>query len=76
MTIQILEDLLQLCMMDFDGILEEHLPLVELVYNNSYHESIGMTPFEALYCRLCRMPMYWLEGDELSIVSPELLWDS
>ena len=55
-TIQILEDLLRSCLMDFGGSWEEHLPLVEFVYNNSYLASIGMAPFEALYGRPCRTP--------------------
>lgn len=35
--------------MDIHGSWEEHLPLVEYVYNNSYQTSIGMTSFEVLY---------------------------
>ena len=30
--------------MDFQGSWEEHLSLVEFVYNNSYHSTIGMNP--------------------------------
>ena len=36
MTIQILEDMLRACVLDHKGSLEEHLPLVEFAYNNSY----------------------------------------
>ena len=35
-TIQVLEDMLQACVLDHKGIWEEHLPLVEFAYNNSY----------------------------------------
>jgi hypothetical protein len=28
---------------------DKHLPLAEFLYNNSYQESIKMSPFEALY---------------------------
>ncbi|RVW67380.1 Transposon Ty3-G Gag-Pol polyprotein [Vitis vinifera] len=31
---------------------DDHLPLVEFAYNNSFQASIGMAPFEALYERL------------------------
>ena len=44
-TIQILEDLLRFCVLDFGGSWDEHLPLVEFAYNNSYQASIGMAPF-------------------------------
>ena len=39
-TIQILEDMLQACVLDLKGSWEEHLPLVEFAYNNSYQVSI------------------------------------
>ncbi|GKA45558.1 putative reverse transcriptase domain-containing protein [Tanacetum coccineum] len=48
-TIQTLEDMLRACAIDFGKGWVNHLPLVELSYNNSYHASIKATPFEALY---------------------------
>nr|GEX43808.1 putative reverse transcriptase domain-containing protein [Tanacetum cinerariifolium] len=39
-TIQMLEDMLRACVMDFGGSWDAHLPLVEFSYNNSYHTSI------------------------------------
>ena len=53
-TIQILEDMLRACVLDFRGSWEDHLPLVEFAYNNSYQSSIEMAPYEALYGRPCR----------------------
>ena len=47
-TIQILEDMLGAYVLDHRGSWEEHLPTVEFSYNNSYQESIQMTPYEAL----------------------------
>ena len=35
-TIQTLEDMLQACVLALKGGWEEHLPLVEFAYNNSY----------------------------------------
>ena len=61
MTIQVLEDMLRACVLDFKGSLEEHLPLVEFAYNNSYQASIQMAPYEALYGRPCRSPIFWTE---------------
>ena len=49
MTIQMLEDMLRACVLDHKGSWEEHFPLVEFAYNNSYQESIQMAPYEALY---------------------------
>lgn len=43
-TIQTLEDMLRACALDWTGSWDEHLPLVEFAYNNSYHASIGMAP--------------------------------
>ena len=55
-TIQVLEDMLRACVLDHKGSWEEHLPLVEFAYNNSYQASIQMAPYEALYGRPCRSP--------------------
>ncbi|GKE63326.1 reverse transcriptase domain-containing protein [Tanacetum coccineum] len=57
-TIQTLEDMLQACVIDFGKGWEKHLPLVEFSYNNSYHVSIKAAPFEALYGRKCRSPVW------------------
>ena len=56
-TIQTLEDMLRI--VDFGNGWENHLPLVEFSYNNSYHTSIQAAPFEALYGRKCRSPICW-----------------
>nr|GEX37074.1 hypothetical protein [Tanacetum cinerariifolium] len=55
-TIQTLEDMLCACMIDFGSGWDKHLPLAEFSYNNSYHASIKVAPFEALYGRKCRSP--------------------
>lgn len=47
--------------------------LVEFAYNNSWHASIGMPPFEALYGRKCRAPTCWDEVGERDIEGPELV---
>ena len=44
-TIQVLEDMLRACILDHKGSWEEHLPLVEFAYNNSYQASIQMAPY-------------------------------
>ena len=72
-TIQTLEDMLRLCVLDFQGNWETHLPLVEFAYNNSFHASIGMAPYEALYGRKCRSPVCWTEVGERQILGPEIV---
>ncbi|GJT98294.1 putative reverse transcriptase domain-containing protein [Tanacetum coccineum] len=63
-TIQTLEDMLRACVLDFGKGWDRHLPLVEFSYNNSYHTSIKVAPFEALYGRKCRSPICWAEVGE------------
>ncbi|GKC66033.1 putative reverse transcriptase domain-containing protein [Tanacetum coccineum] len=48
-TIQTLEDVLKACFLDFEGSWDVHLPLVEFLYNNSYHSSMRCVSFEALW---------------------------
>ena len=74
--IQVLEDMLRACVLDHKGSWEEHLPLVEFAYNNSYQASIQMAPYEALYGRSCRSPLCWTEVGESSITGPDLIRDT
>ena len=72
-TIQTLEDMLRACVLNFQGSWEEHLPFIEFAYNNSFHASIGMAPYEALYGRKCRSPVCWDEVGESKLVGPEII---
>ena len=65
-TIQMVKDILRACILDLKGSWEEHFPLVEFAYNNSYLASIQMTPYEALYGRPCRSIVCWTEVGERS----------
>ena len=56
--------------MDFGGSWEDHLPLVEFAYNNSFHSAIQMTLFEALYGRPCRTPTLWNEVGAAQLLGP------
>ncbi|XP_073061824.1 uncharacterized protein [Primulina eburnea] len=40
---------------------------------HSYQSSIGMAPYEALYGRKCRSPLYWEEVGERKMLGPELV---
>ena len=68
--------MLRACVLDLKGTWEEHLPLVEFAYNNSYQASIQMAPYEALYGRPCRSPICWTEVEESSITSSDLIRDT
>ena len=72
-TIQTLEDMLRLCVLDFGGSWDTYLPLVEFAYNNSYHSSIEMAPYEALYGRKCRSPICWDEVGERKLTGAEII---
>jgi hypothetical protein len=67
--------MLRLCVLDFKGNWIKHLPLVEFAYNNSFQETIGMAPYEALYGRKCRSPLYWDEVGEKHLIGPEMIQD-
>jgi hypothetical protein len=58
---QILEDMLRACLILCKGSWEKWLSLADFSYNNSYQESIKMSPLEALYGRKCRTPLNWVE---------------
>nr|GEY59634.1 putative reverse transcriptase domain-containing protein [Tanacetum cinerariifolium] len=45
-TIQTLEDMMRVCVIDFRKGWVNHLSLVKFSYNNSYHASIKAAPFE------------------------------
>ncbi|KAM0037110.1 putative nucleotidyltransferase, Ribonuclease H [Helianthus debilis subsp. tardiflorus] len=75
-TIQTLEDMLRACVMDLGGSWDNHLPLVEFSYNNSYHTSIGAAPFEALYGRKCRSPLCWADAGDRQLVGPEIVQET
>ena len=68
--------MLRVCAIDFKGSWDDHLPLIEFVYNNSYHSSIQMASFEALYGRRCRSPIGWFEVSEASIIGLDLVCDA
>ncbi|GKB58585.1 putative reverse transcriptase domain-containing protein, partial [Tanacetum coccineum] len=75
-TIQTLEDMLRACMIDFGSGWDCHLPLVEFAYNNSYHVSIKVVPYEALYERKYRSPVCWSEVGDNQLTGPELIRDT
>ncbi|GJX48221.1 putative reverse transcriptase domain-containing protein [Tanacetum coccineum] len=75
-TIQMLEDMLRACVIDFGRSWNIHLPLAEFSYNNSYHSSIRCAPFEALCGRKCRSPVLWAEIGDSGLIGLELVQET
>ncbi|GJZ14533.1 putative reverse transcriptase domain-containing protein [Tanacetum coccineum] len=75
-TIQTLEDMLRACVLDFGKGWDKHLPLVEFLYNNSYHTSIKAALFEALYGRKCRSPICWAKVGDSQLTGPEIIHET
>ena len=75
-TIQTLEDMMRACVIDFGSNWDEHLPLMEFAYNNSYHASAKTAPFEALYGRKCRSPVCWSEIGENQLTGPDIIQET
>ena len=49
------------------------MSLVEFAYNNSYHSSIEMAPYEALYGRKCRSSLCWEEVGQRKLLGPKII---
>jgi transposase InsO family protein len=58
-TNQVLEDMLRACALQHGSSWDKSLPHNEFSYNNSYQASLKISPFETLYDRKCRTPLYW-----------------
>ena len=71
-----LEDMLRACVLNHKGSWDEHYPLVEFAYDNSYQASIRMAPYEVLYGRPCRSQLGWAEVGESSTTGPDLIRDT
>ncbi|GKC09077.1 putative reverse transcriptase domain-containing protein [Tanacetum coccineum] len=56
--------------------MDRHLPLVEFSYKNSYHTSIKVAPFEALYGRKYRSPICWAEVEDAQLTGPEIVHET
>ncbi|GKB33742.1 putative reverse transcriptase domain-containing protein [Tanacetum coccineum] len=68
-----LKDMLRSCALKLMGNRDEYLCLVEFAYNNSWHASIKVAPFEILYGRKCRSPVCWNKVGERVIEGLKLV---
>jgi transposase InsO family protein len=73
---QILEDMLRACALQYERSWDKSLPYAEFSYNNSYQESLKMTPFEMLYGCRCQTPLFWSEARERKVFGPDILQEA
>jgi hypothetical protein len=73
---QILEDMLRACALQYGRSWDKSLSYAELSYNNRYQESLKMAPFEMLYGRKCRTPLFWSEAGERKVFGPDILQEA
>jgi hypothetical protein len=72
----ILEDMLRAYALKDNQSWDECLPYAKFSYNNSYQESITIAPFEFLYGRKCRTPLFWNKPGENQIFGPDILQEA
>eukprot|EP00253_Pinus_taeda_P028245 PITA_28245 len=70
---QVVEDMLRAYVMQQPTRWEEYLHLVEFAYNNGYHTSTQMSPFEVMYGRKCRTPSSWGGPEDKLSLGPDML---
>jgi hypothetical protein len=70
---RVIEDMLRMYVMDKPSKWEDYLHLVEFSYNNGYHASLKMSPFEELYDKRCNTPVSQDNSTDRIVVRPELL---
>jgi hypothetical protein len=65
--------MLRACALQYGRSGDKSMPYTEFSYNNSYQESLKMAPFEMLYGRRCRTPLFWSETGEQKVFGPDIL---
>jgi transposase InsO family protein len=73
---QILEDMLTTCALQYGRSWDKSLPYTEFSYNNSYQEILKMAPFEMLYVRRCRTPLFWSKTGEQKVFGTDILQEA
>ena len=61
------------CMIDFKGNWNDYIPLIEVIYENSFHSSIQMTPYYDHYGKRCRSPIRWFEVIESWFIGQDVV---
>jgi hypothetical protein len=68
-----MEDMLKACVLTYSKDWEKSITFAKFSYNNSYQDSLDMSPFEAFYGRKCWTPLIWLEAGERTLLTPALI---
>jgi hypothetical protein len=75
-TNQVLEDMLRACALQHGSSWDKSLPYAEFSYNNSYQASLKMSPFETLYDRKRRTPLFLDQTRGRQFFGPELIQEA
>jgi hypothetical protein len=68
--------MLRACALKHGGSWDKSLPYAKFSYNNSYQAILKMSPFEALYSRKCRTPLYWDQFGERQFFGLEIIQEA
>jgi hypothetical protein len=68
--------MLRACALKYGKSWDKSLPYAEFSYNNNYQGSIEIAPYEALYGRYCRTPLFWSQTGQRQVFGPEVLKDA
>jgi hypothetical protein len=65
--------MLRACALTHGGSWDKSLSYAEFSYKNNYQANLKMSPFEALYGRKCRTPLYWSETGERQLFGADIV---
>ena len=70
---QVFEDMLHMYLMDEPSRWEYYLHPTKFSYNNGHQVTLNMSPFKALYGRMCRTPVNWDGPMNRVILGPKII---
>jgi hypothetical protein len=68
--------MLRACALQDKSSWDKRLPYAEFSYNNSYQDSLKMSPLQALYGRNCRTPLQWDQPGKRQVFGPNILLEA
>ncbi|KAL8107517.1 hypothetical protein AgCh_024070 [Apium graveolens] len=64
---------MKVCAIDLKEIWNYHLAWIEFSYDDGGYDSVGMSPYEALYRKRCRSPLYRNEVGYRKMFGPKVV---